>query len=189
MMEECTNLYIAPFVVKGLGWSNRSGPLIVAALLGALGIARLINIAVSAIIKPRTMLLINMSLTIISFILMCFVQYNDVIMWVSTSLAGFAMASIFPTSVLWVGTHVKLTGFVSGLMNAGGSIAGLMFPLFIGYLFDNENPMAVIYFILGNTILQLLLFLGMNVVIIYSTSNEKEASSDENEIETLDASE
>ena len=100
-------------------------------------------------------------------------------MWVSTILAGFAMAPMFPTTVLWVSTYIKITGFVSGLINSGGTVAGLLFPPLVGYLFDIEYYMAVIYFILGNTALEFLLFLGMNLVINFGHCGKNNVASKE----------
>ena len=138
-VEGATLKYISAFVVKFLGWKNKTGALVATVFIGAMGIGRLCNIGIAVLLSPRTMLVMNLSLTLCSYILMCFVEHSDVIVWLSVAMAGFFQSSTLATMMLWAAGYIRVTGFASGVFVMGVSTAEAVFPLIVGKIFDREE--------------------------------------------------
>ena len=101
---------------------------------------------------------------------MCFVGYNDVIMWISAAMAGFFQSSTFPTSVLWASEYIQISGLAAGVFVFGASSAGVVYPMFVGRFFDTGAQMNMVYMILTVAILQIFIFAAMQ---LFAHSNSK----------------
>ena len=162
-VEGSTGSYVAPFAVKYLGWSNRMGALIASVFQGALGLGRLCNIGVAAVLSPSTMLIMNLTATLCCYILMCFVEYNDVIIWISVAMAGFFQSSTIPTSVLWASGYMRVGGFAACVFVFGAASAAVVYPILVGGFFDTGVPMNMVYMVLTVCFLQIIIFTAMQL--------------------------
>jgi fucose permease len=83
---------------------------------------------------------------------------NEAVLWVGTAVMGLSQASIFPTLLSFVEQHMTITARASSwfFVFVGGS--GIATPPIIGYLIDNVDPRAMMWAILGYTILAMGVF-------------------------------
>ncbi|XP_052770875.1 uncharacterized protein LOC128210564 [Mya arenaria] len=87
--------------------------------------------------------------------------------WIMVPLAGFAMAPIFITFIVWTQEiAMDISGKMGGFFIVSGALGFFIDPLFIGYLMENKSPL---YFIHIN-VLQCLLCLGIMLLIIFQIS-------------------
>ncbi len=81
--------------------------------------------------------------------------------WAGTVLAGLSMGAIFPMLMTFGETSVGLTGKVSGVIFAGTSIGGMVFPFLTGQIFTFFSPQAIMVSILITILTALTIFLAL----------------------------
>ena len=150
---------ITSFVVKGLDWDNRKGTYITTVYWGSVMIGRLLSVAVSFIVSPRTQL--NFSLILINASLVCIaftVFVDEYVIWICTGLFGFAMGPVFAAMLSWVSRYIYVTGPVSSCFFVGISIGSISLPPLTAYLVQTHGIMSLIFCCMSLSILFFVLF-------------------------------
>ena len=157
--------WISSFVIKGLGWDAKKGPLITSVYWFSNLAGRIVSIPLSIVLSPVVMVTTYMTATTVTLVLTLFVAfYKPVLLWFAVSLVGFCLATTFGTTILWTSQHMQVTGSVSSVLVCGFS-AGLMTAGAVaGYLFEAYSPFWVLYLSLIASFVQLLLFGIANVL-------------------------
>ncbi|ELT97395.1 hypothetical protein CAPTEDRAFT_205436 [Capitella teleta] len=157
-LECTTSNFISAFTVKHLSWEAIDAPFIASVYWAGLGIGRFVNIFVSVILTPASMLLINICLIISSFIILLLVDYSIWCLWFGVALAGYGMSSTFVSIVLWASKRMTITGMAAAVFVVGGSVGCTVCAPVIGLLFNLFTPMSLIYVNLCVSVMLLMLF-------------------------------
>ena len=153
--------YFTAFAIKHLGWSVHHATLAMALFYGSHCFGRVVGVPLSIVLKPRTMVVMNLLITAVAYILLLFVNFYEGVMWMSAILSGFGMSSTFAAMILWVSETVPITGRVASVLLVGGSVGGMTGPLLVGQLFDAVSPMWLVYIVVIASLLHIALFLTL----------------------------
>jgi FHS family Na+ dependent glucose MFS transporter 1 len=107
---------------------------------GALTVGRLVGIPISARMRPRTILLVELAGCIASVGLVMLRPDSMTALWIGAAGLGFFMASIFPVTLLWAERRMILSGRVTSWFFVGASIGAMSFPWLIGQFFEQYGP-------------------------------------------------
>src|SRR6218665_1386862 len=151
--------YFTAFAIKHLGWSVHHATLLMALFYGSHCFGRVVGVPISIVLKPRTMVVMNLLITAVAYILLLFVNLYEGVMWISAILSGFGMSSTFATTILWVSETVPMTGRVASVLLVGCSVGSVTGPLYVGQLFDAVSPMWLVYVLVIASLLHITLFL------------------------------
>jgi len=119
---------------------------------------RVLGVPISAFLRPRTMLLINLAITAAAYFLLLFVNFSGAILWVTAAAAGLAMASTFASMVLWMSETMTITGRISALLLIGASLGGMTAAPLVGQLIDNVGAMCMVYVLIAAGLIHIVLF-------------------------------
>lgn len=150
--------YFTAFVIKYLNWSVHHSTLVMVVFYSMHCLGRIIGIPLSMVLRPSTMVIMNLVLTSIAYFLLLFVPAFDWVIWISAMLSGYGMSSTFAAMVLWVSEIVPLTGRVAAVLLVGGSFGGMTGPLLVGQLFEAVSPMWMVYILCVASMLHIALF-------------------------------
>lgn len=125
---------------------------------GALTLGRLAAIPVAARWRPRTILWADLIGCIASALLMLALPGQAWALWVGAFGMGLAMASIFPTVIIWAERRMTMRGSVASWFLVGASLGAMFLPWFIGQLFEPVGPQVVLWLVLADLIATTILF-------------------------------
>ena len=146
-----------------LNLSDASGAAyLTSAFWAALAAGRLLAVPLATKLRPRIIVLGDLSGCLLSVGLMLLNPHSLVAIWLGTCGLGLFMASIFPTMLVFVESRMALTGRVTSWFLVGASLGGMSLPWLIGQLFESLGPRIL----LGSVMLALLLALGLFGIII-----------------------
>lgn len=127
-------------------------------------IGRIVSMFLVRKLAPRKLLIINfMGAAGGVLLIVLFSDYLTAI-WIGTMAAGVSMGSIFPLLLTFGENAVGLTGKISGIIFAGTSIGGMIFPFINGQFFTVISPAATMISILTTIIIAFLLFILLRIV-------------------------
>lgn len=112
---------------------------------GSLTLGRMLAIPVAARLKPRTILISSLAGCLLSLALMFLRPGSLAATLLGTTGLGLSMASIFPTTLSFAGSRMKMTGRVTGWFVFGASAGSMLIPLGIGQAFEAAGPRVVIF--------------------------------------------
>lgn len=156
--ENIPEAYLTMFVIKYLGWPVQRGTLIMSIFYGTQSAGSLVGVGLSTVVRPRTMIVFNLCISVIAYLLLFCAPLQDAIVLVSVALAGYGTSSTFAAIVLWVSESVQVSGGVSATLMIGGALGDMTGPLIIGQLFEYYSPLWLIYAQIMITSSLLLLF-------------------------------
>ena len=183
-VEKVLGSFIATFVVEGLGWEKYKGSTITTVLWGSMGVGRLLGIPLSTFFTPRQMAYADIFCTTIAIGGMWLSVYiNEVLMWISASLAGMAMGTTYASVILWSEKFITVDGQAGGVFLVGSSVGGMSGPALVGYLFQTFSHMWFIYFTLASGALHVAVFVVMDGAAIQFQKHVKRGNGERNEYE------
>jgi MFS transporter, FHS family, Na+ dependent glucose transporter 1 len=178
--------FMTSFIVKYLGFPVHNASFLLSIFYGLHIAGNVIGVIISAFLRPRTMMLANLFMTVVSYLLLiAFVNVWPPIIWISSAGAGLAMATTWATGVLWISDIIPVTGLVASIMVIGYSSSGMVAPMFVGHLFESSTPMWFVYVVVAASIVHVVLFLCMMAFVRRFRKNLSKANAGrlENEIE------
>lgn len=149
---------------SGIGSATTSAYL-TSCFWGALTLGRLVSIPLATRFKISNILLADLICGIVSVGIVLAFPSSQVAVWVGTFLTGFAFASIFPTMYSLAGSHMVITGKVTGWLFIGAGAGGMVLPWIIGQLFESIGPWVTIAAIFIDTLIATGVFLLMLAVL------------------------
>ena len=143
--------YIFTFAVtyKELCFSKSRAALLNAVYWGSFTVGRLAGIGIAMLKVSTTIMLVSDFIgSMCAVLLMAIFHTSDVIIWTGSALLGLAVASIFPSMMLWIDEHVEVTGKVTAVLVNGAALGDMVLPLTVGLLITNVNPELFLYLML-----------------------------------------
>ena len=156
--------YLTSFVIKHLHWSIERGVLINSVFFGALFIGRILGIPVSAVVRPRPMVLSSVVVTLVAYLLLLLANIHGVFVWMSAILSGLGLSVTFASTVLWISEHTTVTAGITAFMMLICSVGGMTGPLIVGRLF-NIAPISMVYFTVVAGVCEVVACVAMDVFL------------------------
>ncbi len=155
--------WIATYAMAtGLGDATTAAYL-TSAFWGALTLGRLLSIPIAARFTPRQVLFGDLVGCLVSVGVLLLWPGVAIATWIGTFGAGFAMASIFPTTLSLAERHMTISGTITAFFFVGGSLGGMALPWLIGQLFERVGPQVTPVTIMGAVALSCAIFLLMGL--------------------------
>lgn len=120
-----------------------SAAYLTSAFWGAFTVGRLVGIPVSARVRPRTVLAVDLVGCFGSVGVILARPDSLVHLWIGALGMGLSLASIFPTTLNFAERRMSLTGRVTSWFFVGASIGGMVLPWVIGQCLDPFGPRAM----------------------------------------------
>ncbi len=135
------------------------------AFWGALTLGRLAAIPLAVRFKPSTILRADFLGALISLLAMILWPHSLAAVIITSAGLGFALASIYPTTMSFSGQIMTISGKVTGLFSIGNSAGAMIIPWLIGQFFESTGPQSMALILL----LDMLLALGVLAVLARET--------------------
>ncbi|MEZ4861332.1 MAG: MFS transporter [Caldilineaceae bacterium] len=145
-------------VASGLG-NNATAAYLNAVFWIAFTLGRLLGIPISARLRPRTIILVDLLGCILFVAIVLLWPQSATVLWIGVAGAGLSMASIFAVTLSWAERRLHLTGFITSCFFLGAGTSGMFFPWFIGQLFEGTGPSVTMFTILSTDLAALAIFL------------------------------
>lgn len=128
---------------------------------GGLTLGRLCAIPLSRRFAPRHILLFDLIGG--GSILGCIALFGGSYLPLACGVAlyGFAIASIFPTTMAFAGIRMTLTGNITAWFFVGASVGGMLFPWLVGQFFAAPGPESMLLVAGGSLVMALGVYGGM----------------------------
>ncbi len=138
------------------------------AFWGALTLGRLAAIPLAVRFKPSTILRADFLGALISLLAMILWPHSLAAVIITSAGLGFALASIYPTTMSLSGQIMTISGKVTGLFSIGNSAGAMIIPWLIGQFFESTGPQSMALILL----LDMLLALGVLAVLARETVHD-----------------
>lgn len=125
---------------------------------GALTVGRLASIPIAARVRPRTILWADLIGCLASAVLLIALPTQTWALWVGAFGMGLAMATIFPTVIIWAERRMTMRGSIASWFLVGASLGAMFLPWFIGQLFVPIGPHITMWVVLADLVATTLLF-------------------------------
>jgi MFS transporter, FHS family, Na+ dependent glucose transporter 1 len=110
---------------------------------GALTIGRLVAIPLAFRFSPRAILRADYGGALVSLLAMLIWPHSLVAVAITSAGFGFALASIYPTTMSLSGQLMTLSGKVTGLFAIGSTAGAMIVPWVIGQYFVSAGPQSL----------------------------------------------
>ena len=153
------------FVVQHLDWTKSKGALLTSVYWASFTLMRLASVFLAKVLTPSKMLFGDLIVTAAALIIILVaVTKHHAVVWISTSLFGIGLASVFPCGITWSSQHLQVSAKIVSLFISTGALANVVFPPIIGLLFANYGYMYIMYSIFT---LNVCLFLCLVIMLIF----------------------
>ena len=153
--------YFSTFAIKFMHWPVKDVSLLMSVFFGTHCAGRFLGVPLSFLLRPRTMIIINLILTTIAYVILLPVQSVPELLWASAALSGIGMATTYATTLLWMSESVAISGRVVSIVVAGESFSSIIQPQVVGRLFDVHavgGPMSMVYILVTAALVHIVLF-------------------------------
>lgn len=110
---------------------------------GGLTVGRLVAIPIAFRFKPQKILWADFIGAVVSLLAMLIWPTSLAAVLVTSAAFGFALASIYPTTMSLSGRLMTLSGKVTGWFSIGSNIGGMIIPWLIGQFFESSGPQSM----------------------------------------------
>lgn len=165
--------FLMTFVVEGLHWPKDRGILLTSAFWGSYTTATVVGILIIKFVKPRALLLFDISLCVSSqVILTFFFAYHDAVVWCCTVAMGIGTSTVFASVFTWTEDKIGINGKINSLIMFGMGMGEMTSPAVTGVLVETMGAVAWVYFMLATTILCFVV-LSLMEILTKMIDNEK----------------
>lgn len=133
------------------------------AFFGAFTLGRLLIMPLANYLRPRTILLSDLIGALISVLLPLLWPTSPTLLWIGVCGVGLFTASLFATTLTWAERRLTMTGQVTSIFFVGSSSSAIVFPLFVGQLFETTGAWITIYTELFTLVAALVVFVLLMV--------------------------
>jgi FHS family Na+ dependent glucose MFS transporter 1 len=139
------------------------------AFWGFFTVGRLLGVGVSARLRSRTILYMDLLGCLLSMGVIVLWPESFTALWIGTLGLGLSMASIFPTTMTFAEERIHLTGKVTSWFIIGSGIGGMFLSGLIGQLFEPVGPRVTM------TIIFIAILIDLLVLVVLTLRSEKRA--------------
>jgi fucose permease len=132
--------------------------LLASAFWGAFTFGRLIAIPLAFRLRPRTILITDLSGVFLSLILILLWPTSLIAVGIGAMGVGVSVASMFPTMLSFAGRRINITAQVTSIFFFGASIGSMCLPFLMGRIIEHFGPMALPWAIFADLMLAIALF-------------------------------
>ncbi|MGE0102449.1 MAG: MFS transporter [Blastocatellales bacterium] len=119
------------------------------AFWGMLTLGRLASIPLASRLRPRTILITDLTGALLSVLLIAVMDSSGLALWIGVCGAGLFLASVFPTAFLFAERRMSLSGKLTGILYAGSSAGSMVLPWTVGQFFDSFGPSMLLWISAG----------------------------------------
>ena len=134
--------WVSSYALATKMYSAAEAAYLASAFYGAFTVARLAAIPIASRVRPRYVLLVDLLGMLASLGLIVALPQSRAALWAGTVGIGLFMASVFPTNINLASRRLTLTGRLTGLFFAVGSLGSMALPPVIGLLLEGAGPRA-----------------------------------------------
>ena len=159
--------FLMTFTLRHLKWTKPSGSLATTMFWLANAVGNLACAFLVQYFRTGTLFFcfILIAVTALSGLAVSSIFLADAPVWICILLTGFAMSIMWPAAFTWTEERVtSVTGYIASLFLVAGSLGGMLNPLAIGYTMDNITNIGYVYWILGEGVFLLTLFVAVSVL-------------------------
>lgn len=135
------------------------------AFWGAFTVGRLLGIGISRRLRPQTILLMDVTGSLVAFAILLLWPDSRLVLWAGTILMGLSIASVFATGMAFAERQVHLTGALVGWIFVGAGLGGMVLPWLVGQLFERISPRATMPTLLVNTLVEFSLLVAILLMV------------------------
>ncbi|XP_054720646.1 sodium-dependent glucose transporter 1-like [Uloborus diversus] len=172
---------ITPYAVKGkLKLPITTGSYMTSAFWAAFTISRFSSVFMAMKFTNLTLIVYDLIVTSVAAVFLTALSSHVWALWLSSVLFGIGIASFFPATVAWFGTHINVTNKIAGVFVCSAAFGELAMPFAISYNIET-TPEVFIYMIPASCACSTLIVLAVYLILRNSPSNpevEKQPSSD-----------
>lgn len=132
---------------------------------GALTVGRLVAIPVAMRFKPKSILWADFAGALLSLVAMFLWPQSLAAVIVTSAGFGFALASIYPTTMSLAGQLMPISGRVTGLFSIGNSAGMMLIPWIIGQFFEGAPQSMTAILLLDMAVALVVLFVLSRVTV------------------------
>lgn len=147
------------FASSGLG-SESAAYTLTSVFWVAIMLGRLLAIPIAARFRPEKIIIAYLGSAVISAGSLYFLSNYALAVWIGSLGMGLSMAALFPTTYTFIQQKIKLSGKLTGMAWAAGSLGAMILPWFIGQRIDRIGPISMMQTMLIVWILALGIFLS-----------------------------
>ena len=108
---------------------------------GSFCAGRFLSIPLAMYVRAYRILLMDLLGCVVGACLLVFFSSSvHALLWVGTSLLGFSMAAVFPSTMSWAETFMHISGKTASILVVGASLGEMTIPLVIGTLMKRNGP-------------------------------------------------
>ncbi len=137
---------------------------------GALTLGRLVAIPLSMRVRPQHILRADFAGALVSLLAMLLWPRSLAAVIVTSAGLGFALASIYPTTMAFSGQNMVLSGRITGLFSIGNSAGAMLVPWIIGQFFESAGPPVM------TTVLVVDMLLALAVLLVLARRTRQPAA-------------
>jgi len=146
------------FTSSGLG-AEKAAYSLTSAFWLSITLGRLLSIPIATRFEPKPIIIAYLLGAVASATLLLAFHANPLAIWIGSIGMGFSIAAIFPTTFTFVQQKVKISGRLTGIVWASGSLGAMTLPWFIGQQMETIGSAAMMAILLLGWILALGIFL------------------------------
>ncbi len=153
--------WILSYVTRMNLASEVTGDYLTSLFWGALTLGRLAAIPLAMRFKPQHLLRADCAGALLSLLAMLLWPRSLAAVIFTSAALGFALASIYPTSMSYSGEIMMLSGKITGLFAIGNSAGSMLIPWIIGQLFERAGPQSMTTVLVVDMLIALFVLLAL----------------------------
>ena len=134
-------------VTGELNFSKPNAAILTSVFWGTFCFMRLFSVTLALLkVRASVMMTMNLSGSLLAATIMVFFPHNATAIWLGAAILGASYASIYPTTMVWLGQNVEATGKATSVVVTGGTLGDTILPAVVGALIAHVSPDSLIYF-------------------------------------------
>jgi FHS family Na+ dependent glucose MFS transporter 1 len=107
---------------------------------GALTLGRLVSVFIALKMRTSHMLMVDLAGSMLAVVLLLVYPHSSPAAWIATTILGFSIAAILPSSLTFAGENMDVTGRVMRWFIIGIGAGNMFFPWLVGQFFEKIGP-------------------------------------------------
>ena len=138
----CFGNWIYTYTLTTSSGSANMAAYLNSAFWAAITVGRLLAIPVTMRVKTSSLLLGSLIGSVASILVVLIWPASPAALWISTIGVGLSLATLYPSTLTYIGESMTLSGRITGYLFVGGSLGGMILPWLIGQLFEPVGPLS-----------------------------------------------